>query len=112
MATDSEHVLVKLVICHVQWSLWGNKTDLSLLVDASGLNPVSSAAAGSRGGDGTLHPTNPHVIVDEYAGVWGRLTRDMASQGPRRIDIVLDNSGVRGFDMSQLCGLCRVTRRV
>ncbi len=91
-------VCVCVCVCVCQWSLWGNKTDLSLLVDASGLNPVSSASATHTNSDGTLHPTNPHVIVDEYGAVWARLSRDLGSQGPGRIDIVLDNSG--RLDMS------------
>lgn len=32
-----------------QYALWGNKTDLSLLVDASGINPVSAVEQGRAG---------------------------------------------------------------
>ena len=35
-----------------QYSLWGNKTDLSLLVDASKIDPAALAAPSSAAGEG------------------------------------------------------------
>jgi len=72
----------------MQYSLWGNKTDLSLLVDASAVNPVSSV--GDAQGSGAGHP---FVIVDEYDGAW----KVLASGPPGRVDIVLDNAGLELF---------------
>ncbi|KAI8476467.1 MAG: hypothetical protein J3K34DRAFT_455780 [Monoraphidium minutum] len=69
-----------------QYSLWGNKTDLSMLVDASKLDvnaSVKGAAAGAGAGG--------NLIVDEFEGVWAGL---QAKAAGGRMDVILDNAGL------------------
>lgn len=80
-----------------QYALWGNKTDLSLLVDASAINPTAMAAAVAAGNASNSGGAHPYVIVDEYEQVWSHLqaarSHAVAQGRPVRMDIVLDNSG-------------------
>ncbi|KAG1678797.1 hypothetical protein FOA52_012837 [Chlamydomonas sp. UWO 241] len=78
----------------MQYALWGNKTDLSLLVDASKIDPTALAAPSSDGGK-----ASPYLIVDEFDAVWELLRK--TSGRSRRVDIVLDNSGLELY--SDLC---------
>ena len=43
MCVQASLSLVLFLTFHVQYSLWGNKTDLSLLVDASKIDPAALA---------------------------------------------------------------------
>ena len=73
----------------MQYSLWGNKTDLSMLVDASNVDPASLISTTPSG-----TPT-PYLIVDDFPGVWAHLSAPPPTPStPRRIDIVLDNAGL------------------
>jgi len=86
----------------VQYSLWGNKTDLSLLVDASKIDPAAFAKAQEQEAAG-----QPFVIVDEFEGVWRLLREHMRraaggkQAGTRRVDIILDNAGLELY--SDMC---------
>eukprot|EP00798_Chlamydomonas_sp_ICE-L_P011371 gene11371-12068_t len=55
-----------------QYSLWGNKTDLSLLVDASKIDPAALAVSASKEGQ-------PFLIVDEFEAVWDVLKTSYSS---------------------------------
>jgi hypothetical protein len=79
----------------MQYALWGNKTDLSLLVDASKIDPTALAAPSSDGGK-----ASPFLIVDEFDAVWALLKKKTSGRS-RRVDIVLDNSGLELY--SDLC---------
>lgn len=73
----------------LQYSLWGNKTDLSMLVDVANIDADQVAAAPLAAG-----ASHPFVIVDEFEPLWQRLRSLRSSSArPRRIDIVLDNAG-------------------
>jgi len=57
-----------------QYALWGNKTDLSMLVDASKLDVnasvrITAAGAGAGG----------HLILDDFEAIWKML--DMRPDG-------------------------------
>jgi hypothetical protein len=73
----------------LNFSLWGNKTDLSLLIDASKIDPAKLAQ--QKGASGQQ---SPFLIVDESDGVWNLLSSNKPSATKRRIDIILDNSGL------------------
>ena len=72
----------------LNFALWGNKTDLSLLIDASKIDPAKLAQ--QKGTEGTQ---SPFLIVDESDKVWSLLS-GQNSATKRRIDIILDNSGL------------------
>lgn len=117
-------------VCALQYALWGNKTDLSMLVDVShmdaaalGLNPTTAAAAAgsSSGSNGSNN-----IIVDEFDVLWAALTAKLSSSNSNsdlpqlpRVDIILDNAGLELFTdlvladylvSSGLAGGCRVGR--
>ncbi|GAX79057.1 hypothetical protein CEUSTIGMA_g6497.t1 [Chlamydomonas eustigma] len=100
-STSTVDVIRKGLYEVIQYSLWGNKTDLSLLVDASKIDPSAMATALSSVAG------SPFLIVDEFDSVSALLcgpgnTRKGLKQGAtRRIDIVLDNSGLELY--SDLC---------
>lgn len=76
----------------LQFSLWGNKSDLSLLAGQG-----AGVLAGMQHGKSELLAAHKHkILVDHTDNVWAILcTR------PPRVDIVLDNSGYELF--SDLC---------
>lgn len=69
----------------VQYSLWGNKTDLSMLVDVSKVDGDVAPPRTSAG--------DPYLIVDEFEALWQRVSSPDWSGMDRRVDIVLDNAG-------------------
>ena len=79
----------------MNFSLWGNKTDLSLLIDASKIDPANLAEQNGASGK-----KSPFLIVDDFEQVWSLLSTQSTGT-KRRIDIVLDNSGLELF--SDLC---------
>lgn len=58
------------------YALWGNKTDLSMLVDASRLD-VSASVRGAAAGAGA----GGNLIVDEFEAVWAALAKNGGKQG-------------------------------
>jgi hypothetical protein len=52
----------------MQYALWGNKTDLSMLVDASKLD-VNASVRGTAAGAGA----GGNLILDDYDAVWKML---------------------------------------
>lgn len=94
-------------MCALQYALWGNKTDLSMLVDVShmdaaalGLNLKTTAAGSSS--------SSSNIIVDEFNALWAALTAKLSSSNlnsnsnsnlPQlpRVDIILDNAGLELF---------------
>ncbi|GBF90174.1 hypothetical protein Rsub_03307 [Raphidocelis subcapitata] len=68
------------------YALWGNKTDLSMLVDASKLD-VNASVRGAAAGAGAAG----NLLVDEADAAWAAL---QAAPAGGRIDIVLDNAGL------------------
>lgn len=96
----------------VQYSLWGNKTDLSVLVDASNINPAALAAVSSSSSTGGgQQASNPHLILNDFALIWdhlNKLKQQRAGSNGRggqaqaaRIDIILDNAGLELY--ADLC---------
>ena len=61
-------------------------------MDASKIDPTAAAALSAEAG-------SPFVIVDEFESAWGVLNSNLGA--PRRVDIVLDNSGLELY--SDLC---------
>jgi hypothetical protein len=88
-----------MCVCVLQYALWGNKTDLSMLVDVShmdaaalGLNTAAAAAGGSSG-------SSNGIIVDEFDALWAALTAKVSNSNSNlpqlpRVDIILDNAGL------------------
>ncbi|KAJ1920772.1 Hairy/enhancer-of-split with YRPW motif protein 2 [Tieghemiomyces parasiticus] len=72
-----------------QASLWGNRTDLSLLVNLN-LADIHSIQSGTE-------DIADFVVVNQLATWWDRLSQTPADQPADRIDLVLDNSGFEVF---------------
>jgi hypothetical protein len=83
----------------MQYALWGNKTDLSMLVDVA---HMESAALGLNIGSSSGGSGSNNIIVDEYDALWSYLTakarQGVTSSGDEsllpRVDIILDNAGL------------------
>jgi hypothetical protein len=89
------------LLCWLQYSLWGNKTDLSMLVDVAHMDSSAAAAAAAVGTSSGSGSSN--IIVDETDALWEYLKASAAAaQGSGadglqcavpRVDIILDNAG-------------------
>lgn len=100
---------VCVCVCVLQYALWGNKTDLSMLVNVShmdaaalGLSPTTTAPAAADGSSGS----SSNIIVDEFDALWAALTAKLSSSNSKsnsnlpqlpRVDIILDNAGLELF---------------
>lgn len=94
----------------MQYALWGNKTDLSMLVDVAHMDSSALAAMGGS--------NSANIIVDEFEPLWAYLkSKAAAAQGSAagsaagsvltpgeglptalpRVDIILDNAGLELF---------------
>lgn len=71
-----------------QYALWGNKTDLSMLVDASKLD-VSASVKGAAQGAGAAG----NLIVDEFEAAWAGL--QAKAPGGRRLGLIARAGGAR-----------------
>jgi hypothetical protein len=96
-----------MLLCWLQYSLWGNKTDLSMLVDVAHMDSSAAAAAAAVGTSSGSGSGSSNIIVDETDALWEYLkAKAAAAQGPGaeglqcavpRIDIILDNAGGQRF---------------
>jgi hypothetical protein len=104
-------LVLNAVITRSQYALWGNKTDLSMLVDVAHMDTAALAAAVTAGsGSSSSSSSNANVIVDEFDAMWEHLKvaaqqqqqqqQDLGGSsqglttGVRRIDVILDNAGL------------------
>eukprot|EP00730_Choanoeca_flexa_P017834 TRINITY_DN8626_c0_g2_i4.p1 TRINITY_DN8626_c0_g2~~TRINITY_DN8626_c0_g2_i4.p1 ORF type:complete len:436 (+),score=86.16 TRINITY_DN8626_c0_g2_i4:1-1308(+) len=78
----------------LQFSLWGNKSDLSLMADFDGSTSLSHLQGGTKD---HLADQLHRILTYDFEAVWQRV----AQCKDDRIDIVLDNSGFEVF-----CDLC------
>ncbi|EDQ92306.1 uncharacterized protein MONBRDRAFT_30731 [Monosiga brevicollis MX1] len=78
----------------LQFSLWGNKSDLSLMAEFDGRTSLSHLQAGS---EAHLQELRSFILQNDFEDVWDRLS----TLAGARIDVVLDNSGFELF--TDLC---------
>ena len=80
-------------------SLWGNKTDLSILAKYDGSQDLAKLQASSSD---SLKGLDSKILVDNTREVFSLLLQSVQSPEPKRemgrIDIVLDNSGYELFN--------------
>lgn len=93
VSTDELHQdFVKLI----QFCLWGNKTDLSLIAKYDGTQDLSQLQASSHD-----HLSNllSKILCDDTESIWGLISKERGVK--KRISYVLDNSGFELF--TDLC---------
>ncbi|KAI8823359.1 uncharacterized protein EV422DRAFT_565308 [Fimicolochytrium jonesii] len=81
----------------IQFSLWGNQTDLSLLQNVAHSSMHTLQTSSATG----LDAMRAHIIVDHTSAVIDHLLTPPSSPSHRRVDIVLDNAGFELF--ADLC---------
>ncbi|KAJ2921434.1 hypothetical protein H1R20_g15657, partial [Candolleomyces eurysporus] len=72
-----------------QVCLWGNSTDLSLLIN---MTEEQIRSLQSTGGD-DLAATEQNILGNDLERLWNTVKSLRSKEGPRRIDFVLDNAG-------------------
>ncbi|EGD78848.1 hypothetical protein PTSG_01825 [Salpingoeca rosetta] len=78
----------------LQFSLWGNKSDLSLMADFDGSESLDHMQAST---EAHLQELKQHILCDDTAMLWERVS----SFKNACVHIVLDNAGIELF--SDLC---------